>query len=147
VFRRALGDDISVSALAAGLDAPPPTGGTASAPAPSPPATACSRCTAHSKHKAKRRPAITVSGSRKRTPGGLRVTLRVRIRKAVRRHRRRVRVQWRRRHRWETVKTTTEAARRFKCVVRLPRSAARRRVSLRVVVRGVGTSGTLRLPR
>jgi len=132
VFRRALGNDVSVILLAADADA----------------ADAAPPRKARAKKKARARRAVTLSGSRRLTSRGLRVTLRGTIRRALG-HRRRVeKVEWYRRHKgWKTVKTMRRPAGRFHCTVMLPRSMARHGVSLRLVVRGVGRSATLRIPR
>jgi hypothetical protein len=116
VFRRALGNDVSVILLAADVDAP--------------------------------RRAVTLSGTRRLTSRGLLVTLRGTIRGALGYRRRIETVEWYRRHKgWKTVKTMRLPAGRFHFAVTLPRSAARHGASLRLVVRGVGRSATLRIPR
>jgi hypothetical protein len=137
VFRRALGNDISVILLAAGLDAPTPV--------PAAPAAAAAKTRRMPRAKAR---AVTLSGSRKLAARRLRVTLRGTIRAASGPPRHVLRAQWYRRRRgWRTVKTIRVNGRRFRCVVTLPLSAARHHVTLRVVVRGIGTSATVRLPR
>jgi hypothetical protein len=136
VFRRALGNDISVILLAADVDAPPAPASTSPAPK------------SRAMKRVRIRRAVTLSGNRRLTSRGLRVTLRGTVRATLGRHRRVAKVQWyRRRSGWRTLRTIAVAARRFSCVVALPRSAASHGVSLRVIVPGVGRSATLRLPR
>jgi hypothetical protein len=138
VFRRALGNDISVIAMAAGLDPAPAPGAAVPDTLPS----------SHRGRKARARRAITLSGSRRGGSSGPRVTVQATIHRALGHGRRLVRVQWyRRRDGWRTVKTLRVAGRHFRCSVTLPRSAARHGISMRVVVRGLPASATLRLPR
>jgi hypothetical protein len=137
VFRRALGNDISVIILADGLDVPAPA-----AAAPATPAAKARRA------RTVKPRAVALSGSRALTGRRLRVTLRGTIGRATAHRRQVLRVQWYRRGKgWRTVKTIRVRGQRFRCVVMLPRSAARHHVTLRVVVRGVGKSAILRLPR
>jgi hypothetical protein len=138
VFRRALGNDISAIAMAAGLDNPAPGAALPDAPPSS----------SRSKRKAKARRAITISGRWKGTSGRPRLALYGTIHRALGHRRRVVRVQWYRgRAGWQTVKTLKVRGRHFRCSITLPRSAARHRMSVRVIVRGLPASATLRLAR
>lgn len=139
VFRRALGNDISAIALAAGLDDPAAPGAALPAASPS---------SSRSKRKAKARRAITISGRWKGTAGRPRLALYGTIHRALGHRRRVVRVQWYRgRAGWQTVKTLKVRGRHFRCSITLPRSAARHRMSVRAIVRGLPASATLRLAR
>jgi hypothetical protein len=142
VFRRALGNDISVIALAAGPDSL-----SAAAPAATAGATTPGHAQAALTHKVGMVWAVTLTGNRRLTSRGVRVRVRGRIHSAVRRGHRVVRIQRRRHHRWRTVRRTKAANGAFRARVMLPRSANRYSVRLRAVVRGVGVSRTLRLSR
>jgi hypothetical protein len=138
VFRRALGNDISAIAMAAGLDNPAPGAALPDAPPSS----------SRSKRKAKARRAITISGRWKGTSGRPRLALYGTIHRALGHRRRVVRVQWYRgRAGWQTVKTLKVRGRHFRCSITLPRSAARHPMSVRAIARGLPASATLRLTR
>jgi hypothetical protein len=136
VFRRALGNDISVIAMAADQDPAP----AAAAPGTLP--------SSHRRPTSRTPRAITLSGRRRGSSSGLRVTVHGTIHRALGHGRRVVRIQWyRRRTGWQTVKTLRVAGRRFRGSITLPRSAARRGISLRAILRGLPPSATLRLRR
>jgi hypothetical protein len=142
VFRRALGNDISVIALAAGLDSL-----SAAAPGATPAAMTGSVAKAALSRKLRVVWAVTLKGSRRLTSHGLRVRVRGRIHSSVPRRDRLVRIQRRSHRRWRTVRRTKAANGAFRSRVMLPRSANRYSVRLRAVVPGVGVSRTLRLSR
>jgi hypothetical protein len=136
VFRRALGNDVSVIAMAAGLDAAP----AAVEPVEPPPSRGV--------RKAKARRAITLSGRWKGISGSPRLALYGTIHRTLGHRSRVVRVQrYRAQRGWKTVKRVRVTGRHFRCSIPVSRSAGRHRVTLRGIARGLPPSATLRLAR